>query len=150
MFESPVVHRNYHPSPLPIRSLRFSDSTGRRSRSAGGRDENCPGSSNADRQQQQQLHQVESSPNKFSDRTVQLLIGSKVSSSVPGRTSSCAKERRATAPVIEFDEELLADLLERGDATERDNKVTTRRSKSAQSLERNRSKSNNSRTLKRL
>jgi len=50
-----------------------------------------------------------SSPGKFQDRNVLLLLGNKVPSSVPGRRSSiaCTLDRKALAPVIIFEEDTM-------------------------------------------
>jgi hypothetical protein len=51
--------------------------------------------------------QLISSPSKYQDRSVLLLLGNKVPSSVPGRRSSiaCTKDRKALAPLIIFEDD---------------------------------------------
>ena len=55
--------------------------------------------------------QIISSPAKFQDRNVLLLLGNKVPSSVPGRRSSiaCSKDRKALAPLIIFEDEIASE-----------------------------------------
>jgi len=57
--------------------------------------------------------QLVSSPSRFQDRNVLLLLGNKVPSSVPGRRSSiaCSKDRKALAPLIIFEDEIAEDAL---------------------------------------
>ena len=52
--------------------------------------------------------QLASSPGKFQDRNILLLLGNKVPSSVPGRRSSiaCSRDRKALAPLIIFEDEI--------------------------------------------
>ncbi len=55
--------------------------------------------------------QLASSPGRFQDRNVLLLLGNKVPSSVPGRRSSiaCTKDRKALAPLIIFEDRIVED-----------------------------------------
>ena len=57
--------------------------------------------------------QLASSPSKFQDRNVLLLLGNKVPSSVPGRRSSiaCPRDRKALAPLVIFEDEVDGDTL---------------------------------------
>ena len=53
--------------------------------------------------------QIQSSPTKYQERSVLLLLGNKVPSSVPGRRSSigCTKERKELAPIIVFEDDAI-------------------------------------------
>jgi hypothetical protein len=90
-------------SPIrPFRQPRFSNTPGQ-SRSP---DENRPtGDSNSSNFPRQ----LTSSPRKYQDRHVLLLLGNKVPSSVPGRRSSiaCTRDKKALAPVVFVEEDRL-------------------------------------------
>ena len=89
-------------SPIrPFRQPRFSVTPGQSSRSP---DENRPTGDMTNFPRQ-----FASSPGKYQDRNVLLLLGNKVPSSVPGRRSSiaCTRDRKALAPVLILEEDHL-------------------------------------------
>jgi hypothetical protein len=116
-------------SPVrPFRQPRFSGS------GQGSPNENCPSfPSNGEESNASFPRQFMSSPAKFNDRNVLLLMGSKVPSSVPGRRSSiaCTKDRKALAPLIIFeDTPLFEEEIEQEAGQARQRSQADRRAKS--------------------
>ena len=89
-------------SPIrPFRQPRFSTAC------SDSPNENCPAHmANGPESPPVYPRQFLSSPGKFSERNVLLLMGSKVPSSVPGRRSSiaCHRDRKLNAPMIVFED----------------------------------------------
>ncbi len=104
-----MLTRDVFDSPVrPLRQPRFS-SNGSQSPN-----ENCPAHAvNRNSSTSTFPRQFASSPAKAGDRNVLLLLGNKISSSVPGRRSSiaCARDRKALVPILAIDEESSCDVL---------------------------------------
>lgn len=95
-------------SPIrPFRQPRFSVTPAARASGSSPGDENRPDHQVSNSESTTSFaRQFTSSPSKYQDRNVLLLLGNKVPSSVPGRRSSiaCTKDRKALAPVVVYED----------------------------------------------